>query len=57
MKKTTWLVRFKENGDEYEGSLSVTAYWLEKDKNNPKAFEADGVKIELDEEIISIEEE
>ena len=52
MKK--WYVEFKENGDEYSGTLTVTAKSCVQIGSN--SFEADGVLIEIDEDINSLEE-
>ena len=54
-KKSTWLVRFSENGEEYIGSLSVWARSFKRDPNNDRAFVADGVRIEIDEYITDVE--
>lgn len=52
MKK--WLIVFNENGGEYMGELIVTA--KEILQVGDRSFTADGVHIEIDECIISIEE-
>lgn len=49
-----WIIKFQENGDEYIGTLVVTANELTVVAEN--AFIADGVYIEMDEPIVSEEE-
>lgn len=56
MKLRKWYISFCENGDEYPGSLTVTAKELHRDEANDKGFWADGVFVEIDEPIISVEE-
>ena len=51
-----WYINFCENGDEYTGSLTVTAKELHCDEANNKGFWADGVFVEIYEPIISVEE-
>lgn len=56
LPKRRWSVTFSENGEEYLGSLTVEAHSLERDPVNDKAFFVDGVWIEIDEYIVSVEE-
>jgi hypothetical protein len=49
-----YKVIFDENGGEYEGWLIVTCNTSEKDNDNNRIFYADGIKIEIDEKILSI---
>jgi len=53
---TKRIVRFDENGGEYIGFLVVTSHELSFDCAFPKRFIADGVIIEIDENIIDISE-
>lgn len=55
-KSRKWFIEFEENGTEYVGSLKVTAKELHRDEINDHAFWADGVFIEIDERIISVDE-
>ena len=55
MKKKLWLVVFEENGSEHGGSMLVTATKLQRDPTNERAFTADGVLVEMDENIIRTE--
>jgi hypothetical protein len=51
----TWHIAYEQNGEEYVGYIKILAKRLKKiDKTK---ILADGVTIELDEKIISIEEE
>lgn len=54
--KRRWKVQFSENGEEYYGHLTVEAVCLDRDPVNNKAFFADGVWVEIDEHIVSVEE-
>lgn len=54
MKK--WLVRFKENGDEYQGSLLIHATRVYLVEGEDRVIMADGIRIEIDEPVIDIEE-
>jgi len=56
MKTRKWRIVFEENSGEYSGSLVVTAKELSRDEESERAFWADGVHVEIDEEIISIDE-
>jgi len=51
-----WYIKFEENGSEYTGHLIVTANEVRRDEENEKAFTADGVRVEIDERIISVDE-
>ncbi len=55
-KSRKWFIEFEENGSEYTGSLKVTAKELHRDEANEKGFWADGVFVEIDERIISVDE-
>lgn len=48
-----WDVRFMENGDEYAGHLVITAMSVVQIEDC--VLMADGVRIEIDEPILSIE--
>ncbi len=50
-----WRVEFSENGEEYVGWLNITAKDVQRVEGNHNALIADGVHIEIDEYIISIE--
>jgi hypothetical protein len=50
-----WHIQFDQNAGEYTGNLVVTANKICLDKQNLNAFTADGVYIEIDERIISLE--
>lgn len=54
MKK--WCVSFSENGCEYIGTLYIDANDVIPDENNSCVFYADGVRIEIDEYIVGIDE-
>ena len=51
---TRFWVTFKENGNEYTGSLEVDCDEIAWSKDNECVFFADGVRIQIDEEIIDI---
>ena len=55
-KARRWNIQFSENGEEYYGHLIVSANSLERDPSNNKVFIADGVRVEIDEHIVSVEE-
>lgn len=49
-----YQVYFDENGGEYIGFCYVDAEHIAIDIDDPKAFYADGVRVEMDERIIRI---
>lgn len=57
MKQKTFMITFRQNGDEYTGWLKIRAYWIEIYENNRCKFTVDGIEMELDEEIISVNEQ
>jgi len=48
-----WKIRFHENGDEYEGWLKIVAKEVRVDEEDNTVLWADGVRIEIDEPIIT----
>ncbi len=55
VKKKQFKIIFEENASEYTGWLKVSCNKIEKIGEN--TFKADGVIVEIDEKILSINEE
>jgi len=49
--KKDWHVSFSWNGWECSGGMTITAVSVKRDETSNKAVFADGVRIEMDEEI------
>lgn len=52
----SWIVRFSENGEEYTGHMTITAEGICISQDEEHVIWADGVRIEMDERIVSAEE-
>ncbi len=46
---TRWIVQFEQNGGEYSAFLTIHAKKVKQ--TGPREFKADGMKIEVDEDI------
>jgi hypothetical protein len=53
--KQIWRVRVDVNGGEYVSLLLITAKVVEQSARNPRVLYADRVRVETDEQILSIE--
>ncbi len=51
-----WIITFEQNGGEYTGWLEILCNKIELDEQDDCVLYADGMRIQIDEKIIEVEE-